>query len=80
MTFITAFSENHAAEGRSLIGRLAKDHPDWKVYVYDIGMTKNSRTFFKVFSNVINVVQLLLLPNPSLLEFPLERLLYTKCF
>lgn len=43
VTLITAFSENHAAEGRALLVRLAKAHPDWKIYVYDIGMKNNTR-------------------------------------
>ena len=50
VTFITAFSENHAAEGRALLTRFATDHPDWKVYIYDMGMRNNTRKSFEVSS------------------------------
>lgn len=48
VSIVSGMSENHAGEGRSFVLRLAEDHPDWKLYLYDIGLTKSTRKWFQV--------------------------------
>ena len=48
ITFITATSESHAGEARNLTLRLAKDHPTWRLVLYDIGLEKQTRKWFEV--------------------------------
>ena len=48
VTIVTAVSESHASEARTLVDRLLKNHPDWKIYIWDIGLRKTSRQWFVV--------------------------------
>ena len=48
VVIVTAVSDNHAGEMKAMAMRLSKDHPKWKVYVYDIGLTPKTREWFEV--------------------------------
>lgn len=54
---MSAVSENHAGEGRSMVARLAKDHPDWSVVLYDMGLKNDTRAWFEVrFASILSII------------------------